>query len=122
MFVVGGQKGGSLVDITLTSVVGVSPSTGPTGSGIVEQAGATGQADGPDVVAVSDGAAELHQCNVVVEESVIVVGMDDDLTHGANYFVWVGTTLSLPSQVNGPSTGTESSFCSGTLKKKTFSF
>lgn len=100
---------------TLTSEVGVSPSAGPTGRGVDEQAGVTGQADGPDVVAVRDGAAELHQCNVVVELGV-VVGMDDDLAHGANNFIWIGTTLSLPSQVNGPSTGTESSFCSRTSK------
>lgn len=55
------------LDKTLTTLVGVSPSAGPTGSGVVEQAGAACQADGSDVVVVIDGAAELHQCNVVVE-------------------------------------------------------
>lgn len=92
----------------LTSVVGVSPSAGPTGRGVVEQAGAARQADGSDVVAVTDSTAELHQCNVVVKEGVVVVAMDDDLAHRANNFVWIGATLSLPSQVNGPKAGTGS--------------
>lgn len=102
----------TLIKKTLTSVVGVSPAAGPTGGCIVKHAGATRQADGSDIVTEINGAAELHQCNVVVEEGVVIVGMDDDLSHGPSDFIWVGTTLSLPSQINGPSTGTGSSFCS----------
>lgn len=77
------------------------PASGPTMGVVAESAGATGQADGSDVVAESDGAAELHQRNVVVPECVLIVGMDDNLNHVALDLVWVGTTLSLPSQVNG---------------------
>lgn len=68
---------------------------------VAESAGATGQADGSDVVAESDGAAELHQRNTVIPECVPIVGMNDNLNHFALYLVWIGTTLSLPSKVNG---------------------
>lgn len=86
----------------LTTLIKSPPATGPTSCGVVELAGAARQTDGSDEVGVGDGAAELHQGNVVVEEGVVVVGMDDDPRHGAALFVRVGTALSLSSQVNGP--------------------
>lgn len=50
---------------------------------VAESAGVTRQADGSDVVIESDGAAELHQRNIVVPECVLILGMDDNLDHVA---------------------------------------
>lgn len=50
---------------------------------VAKLAGVTWEVDGSDIVTQSDGAAELHQRNMVVPECVLIVGMDDDLDHVA---------------------------------------
>lgn len=52
----------------LTCTIKSPPASGPTKGVVVESARATRQTDGSDVVAESDGAAKLHQRNIVVPE------------------------------------------------------
>lgn len=85
----------------LTVLSKFAPASGPAESGVVELAGATCQADWSDVVSESDGAAELHYSNVIVEQSVVVVRMDDDIGHSAGLLMDVGASLSLSSKVEG---------------------
>lgn len=44
----------------LTILSKSAPASGPTGSGVVELAGVTCQADRSDILSEADGAAELH--------------------------------------------------------------
>lgn len=68
----------------------------------MEAAVFAGKADRPDVVVEADGAAQLHQGDVVVEQGVVPAGMDSDLGHGAAHLISIGPTLSLSSKVDGP--------------------
>lgn len=62
-------------------------------------AGVTRQAYRFDVVIETDCAAELHQCDVVVKQCVIVVRMDDDLGQSAFNLMNIRSGLSLSSKV-----------------------
>lgn len=68
----------------------------------MEAAAVVGKADRPNVVAEGDGAAQLHQGDVVVEQGVVPAGMDNDLGHGAAHLINIGPTLSLSSKVDVP--------------------
>lgn len=71
----------------------------------MDLAGVTCQADRSDVVSEADRAAKLYEGNVIVEQGVVVVGMYDDLGHGAAHFMDVRAPLSLSSKVESPCTG-----------------
>lgn len=68
----------------------------------MELTGVTCKADGPDVLADADGAAEFHEGDVIVEQGVVPVRMDDDLGHCSVHLMNVRPTLSLSSKVNSP--------------------
>lgn len=71
-------------------------------SSIVELAGVTCKADGPDVISEVNGAAELHEGDVIVEQGVVPVRMDDDLGHLSAHLINIWPTLSLSSKENSP--------------------
>lgn len=78
------------------------PASGIAGSSIVELAGVTCEADGPDVISKVDGVAELHEGDVIVKQGVVPVRMDDDLGHCSVHLINIRPTLSLSSKVNSP--------------------
>lgn len=80
------------------------PACCPAGSGGIELARVTGQADGSDVVGESDRAAELHQGDIIVKDGFIVLRMNDDLGHRVLHLVLVRVILTLSSKVNDPCT------------------
>lgn len=63
----------------LTIFAQSAPARSPAESVVVKLAGVCCEAHRPDVVSEVNRAAELHQCNVVVIQCVVVVGMDNDL-------------------------------------------
>lgn len=79
-----------------------APPGDPAGRWAVEPTGAARQTDRSDVVIEGNAAAELHQGDVIVEQCVVVVGMNDDLGDAAGNLIRVGPSLSLPSKVEGP--------------------
>lgn len=64
-----------------------TPARGPAGGAVMEEAGVGSEAHGLDVVVVGDGAADLHQGDVVSECCVVVLFMDDDLRHASDHFI-----------------------------------
>lgn len=96
-----------------TAVADVAPPSGPAGGGVVEAAGAAGQADGPDVVAEGDARAEAHKGDVVVEERVVVQRVGDDRHQGTADLVGVGAGLGLAAQVDCPGGQVTAGVCVG---------
>lgn len=68
----------------------------------MELAGFTCKADGPDVISEVDRAAEFHEGDVIVKQSVVPLRMYDDLGHCAGHLINLRPTLSLSSKVNSP--------------------
>lgn len=86
----------------LTRVRKFPPASGITERSVVESTGAFWKADGPYVVGESDGAAEFHEGNVIVEEGLVPVRMDGDLRHCVVHLINIRATLSLSSKVDKP--------------------
>ncbi len=90
------------MDNPLTITAKSPPACGPAESGVVELTGVTCQADRSDIVSEVDGAAKLHQGNVVVICGAVEARMYDDLGHCAPHLVGIGARLSVSSKVECP--------------------
>lgn len=90
-----------------------APSGAPAPGAVVELAGVARHADGPDEVAVRDGAAQPHQRNVVLKVLVVVVGVNDDSGQRSADLIRTRGTLILFSKEQAPKSKVGTTFEKG---------
>lgn len=95
-----------------------APSGAPAPGAVVELAGVARHADGPDEVAVRDGAAQPHQRNVVLKVLVVVVGVNDDSGQRSADLIRTRGTLILFSKEQAPKSKVGTTFEKGGGEEK----